>query len=181
MQRYLPTKFGYRYFSSPFIAATVSEFADDMNLASSFPLFYRYMESRTSSGWVAYNTGTALLNPMEGYSVNFGSVDLPGTVDVTGVVNNGAVNVTLQNHNHQFTKGFNLAGNPYPSPVNWNAAGGQRPILTTPSTSSGQAPPMSTAAPTAAMSTAYQATGLQTTSFPRCRVSLCTSQTALIL
>jgi hypothetical protein len=123
MQRYLPTKFGYRYFSSPFIAATVSEFADDMNLASSFPLFYRYMESRTSSGWVAYNTGTALLNPMEGYSVNFGSVDLPGTVDVTGVVNNGAVNVTLQNHNHQFTKGFNLAGNPYPSPVNWNAAG----------------------------------------------------------
>ena len=32
MQRYLPVGFGYKYFSSPFQAATVNEFADDMTL-----------------------------------------------------------------------------------------------------------------------------------------------------
>jgi hypothetical protein len=126
MQRYLPSKFGYRYVSSPFIDATVDEFADDMDLASSFPLFYRYDESRTSSGWVSYNTGTALLNPMEGYAVNFGSESIPGTVDVTGVVNNGPVSATLYNHGNTYTDGFSLAGNPYPSPVDWDAAGWTR-------------------------------------------------------
>ncbi len=123
MQRYLPSKFGYKYFSSPFTAATVSEFGDDMDLASSFPLFYRYDESRTSSGWVAYTTGTAFLNPLEGYAVNFGASALPYTVDVTGEVNNGSLSVTLNNHDNTYTKGMNLVGNPYPSPVDWNAAG----------------------------------------------------------
>ena len=123
MQRYLSSGFGYKYFSSPFTAATVSEFGDDMDLASSFPLFYRYDESRTSSGWVAYSTGTALLNPLEGYAVNFGASSDPGTVDVTGEVNNGSLSVTLYNHDNTYTKGFNLVGNPYPSPVDWNAAG----------------------------------------------------------
>ncbi|MCU0457486.1 MAG: hypothetical protein MUE37_00155 [Bacteroidales bacterium] len=123
MQRYLPSKFGYRYISSPFIASVVNEFADDMDLASSFPLFYRYDESRTSSGWVSYATGTDPLNPMEGYAVNFGSLDVPGTIDVSGEVSNGAVAVTLYNHDNTYTEGFNLVGNPYPSPVDWNAAG----------------------------------------------------------
>lgn len=123
MQRYLASKFGYKYFSSPFSGATVSEFGDDMDLASSWPMFYRYDESRTSSGWVAYTTGTLPLNPLEGYAVNFGSSGLPATADVTGVVNNGSLSVTLYNHNNTYTDGFNLVGNPYPSPVDWNAAG----------------------------------------------------------
>ena len=123
MQRYLPSRYGYRYLSSPFVASTVSELADDMDLASSFPLLYRYDESRTSSGWVSYTTGAATLNQMAGYSVNFGSDAVAGTIDITGQVTNGSVSVTLYNHNNAFTKGFNLVGNPYPSPVNWNAAG----------------------------------------------------------
>lgn len=123
MQRYLPSKFGYRYFSSPFVAATVNEFADDMDLASSWPMLYRYDESRTSSGWVSYTTGTALLSPLEGYAVNFGSLAVTGTVDLTGEITNGSVAATLYNHNNTYTKGFNLVGNPYPSPVDWNAAG----------------------------------------------------------
>jgi hypothetical protein len=45
MQRYLPSKFGYRYFSSPFVAATVNEFADDMDLASSWPMLYAMMRA----------------------------------------------------------------------------------------------------------------------------------------
>ncbi len=123
MQRYLPSKYGYKYFSSPFTGATVSEFGDDMDLASSFPMFYRYDENRTSSGWVAYATGASPLNPMEGYAVNFGATALPWTVDVTGVVNNGSLSVTLYNHGHTYTDGFNLVGNPYPSPIRWSLPG----------------------------------------------------------
>ena len=63
MQRYLPAGFGYKYFSSPFQAATVSEFGDDMDLASSFSLFYRFEENHRASGWVSYATGTNILNP----------------------------------------------------------------------------------------------------------------------
>ena len=42
---------------------------------------------------------------------------------MTGVVNNGNFSVTLYNHDNLYTKGFNLVGNPYPSPIDWNAAG----------------------------------------------------------
>lgn len=123
IQRYLSSGFGYKYFSSPFQAATVNEFADDMILGPF--TFYRYDESRTSSGWVSYNS--PVTNPLivlQGYAVNFGSGSAPNTVDVTGVVNRGSLSVTLYNHNNIYTKGFNLVGNPYPSPVDWNAAAG---------------------------------------------------------
>ena len=122
MQRYLPSGFGYKYFSSPFQAATVNEFSDDMTLGSF--TFYRYDESRTSSGWVSYdNPTTNPLIPLQGYAVNFGSGSSPNTVDITGAVNNGSLSVTLYNNNNTYTKGFNLVGNPYPSPIDWNAAG----------------------------------------------------------
>jgi hypothetical protein len=124
MQRYLASGFGYKYFSSPFQAATVGEFGDDMDLMASFPSFYRYDENRTSSGWVSYTTAANVLSQMQGYSVQFGAAAVPNTADVTGSVTNGAVSVTLYNHNYTYTKGFNLVGNPYPSPIDWDAASG---------------------------------------------------------
>jgi hypothetical protein len=124
MERYLPSGFGYKYFSSPFQAATVNEFGDDINLTASFTSFYRYDEARTSSGWVNYKTPANVLSPMAGYAVNFGALNAPNTADVTGVVNNGSHSLTLYNHNNTWTKGFSLVGNPYPSPINWNAASG---------------------------------------------------------
>ncbi len=124
MQRYLPSGFGYKYFSSPFQAATVNEFGDDMDLGASFPSFYRYDESRTTSGWVSYVNPAGVLNPMEGYAVNFGSSAVPITADVTGVANNGTLSLTLYNNNNTYTLGFNLVGNPYPSPIDWDAASG---------------------------------------------------------
>lgn len=124
MQRYLPIAFGYKYFSSPFQGSTVSEFGDDMNLLASFPSFYRYDESRVTAGWVNYTNPVNILNPMEGYAVNFGNVLASGTVDIKGTVNNGPLSVTLYNHNNTYTTGFNLVGNPYPSPFDWNAASG---------------------------------------------------------
>ena len=129
MQRYLPSGFGYKYFSSPFQAATVNEFGDDMTLGSPFTPFYRYDENRIisglpASGWVSYKTTTNVLNPLAGYAVNFGSVAAPNTVDITGIVNNGSMSVTLYNNDQIYTKGFNLIGNPYPSSIDWNAATG---------------------------------------------------------
>ena len=130
MQRYLPSAFGYKYFSSPFQAATVNEFADDMDLAATFPTFYKYDEENHrdssgvnlySSGWVKYLAGN--LSPMSSYAVNFGSALPAKTVNITGVVNNSSLNVSLVNNNRKYTLGFNLVGNPYPSPIDWDIPG----------------------------------------------------------
>lgn len=125
MQRYLESGFGYKYFSSPFQGANVSEFADDLDLNASFPSFYRYEEDMPSSGWVNYTNPSGTLNPFAGYAANFGSVSSSKTVDLTGVVNNQTITAPLlYNHNRPFTQGFHLVGNPYPSPIDWDASGG---------------------------------------------------------
>lgn len=124
MQRYLPSGFGYKYFSSPFQAATVGEFGDDMDLAAPFTAFYSYDEGRTSSGWVNYKDPAGVLNQMHGYAVNFGSSAAANTVDVSGIVNNGSLSLALYNNNYLYTKGYNLIGNPYPSPIDWDASPG---------------------------------------------------------
>jgi hypothetical protein len=123
MQRYLPSGFGYKYLSSPFQTATVSELGDDMDLAYLFPLLYRFEENNSYSGWIDYVSGGSLLNPMEGYAVNFGELTDPKTIDITGVVSNGNYSLTVYNHDSLYTEGFNLVGNPYPSPIDWDAAG----------------------------------------------------------
>ncbi|SFD78700.1 Por secretion system C-terminal sorting domain-containing protein [Chitinophaga sp. CF118] len=125
MQRYLASGFGYKYFSSPFQAATVNQFSDDLDLAAAFPTFYTYLEDHNYTGWTNYTTTTGLLTPMLGYAANFGTSASPKTVDITGAVNNHTVtSPTLYNHNQPYTLGFNLAGNPYPSPVDWDASSG---------------------------------------------------------
>ncbi|MFZ0281678.1 MAG: T9SS type A sorting domain-containing protein [Bacteroidales bacterium] len=124
MQRYLASGFGYKYFSPPFQGSEVSEFSDNMKLNDPFPAFFRYDESRTTSGWVTYIDPAGILNPMEGYAIDFGSSNSPITFDVTGVVNNGPMSATLYNHNNTYSQGFSLVGNPYPSPVDWDALSG---------------------------------------------------------
>jgi hypothetical protein len=124
MQRYLPSGFGYHYFSSPFQSSTVNEFGDDMELGAAFPTFYDYDETRASSGWIDYTAPTNVLNPMEGYAVNFGDQPDPKTADATGNVNDGNMQLTLYNNNNTYTQGFNLVGNPYPSPIDWDASSG---------------------------------------------------------
>ena len=125
MQRYLPSGFGYKYFSSPFTSDMVNDFSSEINLATSFPDVYSFNENLSSAGWVNYTNPSGLLTPMAGYAVNFGSSSAPLTVSLTGVVNNHTISSpTLYNHNQTYTLGFNLVGNPYPSPIDWNAAGG---------------------------------------------------------
>lgn len=124
MQRYLPSAYGYKYIASPFQSSAVSELADDIDLSSYFPSMYGYDESSASSGWVSYITPTDLLTPLRGFAANFGSSGLPFTADITGIVNNGPMSATLYNHNNNYSLGFNLIGNPYPSPINWDAPSG---------------------------------------------------------
>lgn len=122
MQRYLPSGFGYKYFSSPFQDATVAAFSDDMDLTASFPTFYTYLEEDTASGWDIYTEIGNPLVPLRGYAVNFGPLPEAKTVDISGAVSNGQQSaVTLYNNNESFTLGFNLLGNPYPSPIDWDA------------------------------------------------------------
>ncbi len=125
MQRYLPTGFGYYYFSSPFIGDLVNDFSSEINLAASFPDVYSFNESLSSAGWVNYTNPSGLLTPLAGYAVNFGVSSTPLTVSLRGVVSNHTISAgALYNHNMPFTQGFNLVGNPYPSPIDWNAVGG---------------------------------------------------------
>ncbi|MBB6274382.1 hypothetical protein HDF26_004856 [Pedobacter cryoconitis] len=124
MQRYLAAGFGYKYFSSPFTAATVNAFASTVDLNAAFPNFYTYIESKASSGWTNYSTTTNLLNPLKGYAADFGALTAQKLVTITGVVSNGTLSSTLFNTNQPYTLGFNLVGNPYPSPIDWNASTG---------------------------------------------------------
>lgn len=125
MQRYLPTGFGYKYFSSPFQSDTVGDFSDAINLTTTFPDFYRYDENQPTNGWINYTSPSGALVPLAGYAVNLGTSTAPLTVSLTGVVNNNTVSSpALFNHNLTYTQGFNLAGNPYPSPIDWNSPTG---------------------------------------------------------
>lgn len=123
MQRFIDSAFGYKYISSPFQSAKVSQLYDDINFGASFPIFYKYDENKITSGWVNYDTSQVMAT-MEGYAVNFGTVGNDKNIDILGVVNNGPKQITLYNNNKTTTQGFNLVGNPYPSPINWNASSG---------------------------------------------------------
>ncbi|RYZ18198.1 MAG: hypothetical protein EOP49_49955, partial [Sphingobacteriales bacterium] len=125
MQRYLPSRFGYRYISSPFSNATVAQLSEEVELGADFPTVYNYDEDQVASGWVNYTSTTGVLSPLKGYAVNFGDTALSNTISISGTLNNGPVaSAVLYNHNHTYTKGFHLAGNPYPSPVDWNSVAG---------------------------------------------------------
>jgi hypothetical protein len=60
-----------------------------------------------------------MLSPLSGYAVNMGASSAQKTIDITGIINNGPVSATLYNHNQIYTLGFNLVGNPYASPIDW--------------------------------------------------------------
>ncbi len=134
MQRYLDVAFGYKYFSSPFSNSTVGDFSSYMDLTdptTSFPNFYTYDENREdtnsndATGWKAYTSPAAALDILKGYALNLGnSLTTPKTVEISGTVNNANQQITLYNNDRLYTKGFNLVGNPYPSPIDWNSATG---------------------------------------------------------
>jgi hypothetical protein len=99
-----------------------------------FPNFYFYNESlvntgtdpacngesldKFETGWASAAASTNL-GIMTGYCVNIAGNT---TVDITGVLNNGTLNKTLTRSSAAANAGWNLIGNPYPSPINWDLA-----------------------------------------------------------
>jgi len=123
-QRFMEDGFGYSYFSSPFSDGIVSDLENFIDLDEDFPPVYRYDEDRVSSGWVSYSAGSNPLLPLSGYALNFGASHNAVLVSVSGNVNSGSIQTSVFNHGHPYTQGFFLAGNPYPSPIDWDAETG---------------------------------------------------------
>ncbi|WP_338792667.1 LamG-like jellyroll fold domain-containing protein [Bernardetia sp. MNP-M8] len=148
MERYLPAVSdlggtdgrGYHLFSSPFSDATVSQFGDDMSLVLTtayntapepafvrpFPTFFQYEESNAGATSSAYFNPfisnykvptTANLTVTRGYQAN---ISTGVTVDLNGTLNNGSQSISVTNSGGGFSQeGYNLVGNPYPSPIDW--------------------------------------------------------------
>jgi hypothetical protein len=121
MERDLATS-GYKYLSSPFSTTTVSDYTSYLSATATIPNFYLYNENKTSAGWTSYTSGA--LSPMIGYAANLGAIANAKKISISGTVNNGSFSATLYNHNQTYTLGMNLVGNPYPSPIDWNAVSG---------------------------------------------------------
>ncbi|MFV8282228.1 T9SS type A sorting domain-containing protein [Christiangramia marina] len=126
MQRYLETASGYKYFGSPFSNSRIGDFGAYVSLGSDFPNVYQYNEGKKDAdgneltGWEAYDVATNAMNPLEGYAFNFGTENLPVYIELEGNVNNGSISRGLNSIHGKYTKGFHLAANPYPSPIDWN-------------------------------------------------------------
>jgi GH35 family endo-1,4-beta-xylanase len=134
---------GYRHYASPVAATTVADlttsgFTPVVNPAyntaanpyavTPFPTVFGYNSTRLTSasalssafdfGWESPAALTDVLTPGLGYSVN-----IPGTqtVDFVGALNNGAISRTGLARGPQADAGWQLLGNPYPAPLNWDA------------------------------------------------------------
>ncbi|MGB0522062.1 MAG: T9SS type A sorting domain-containing protein [Flammeovirgaceae bacterium] len=108
----------------------------EYNLITPFPNVYYYDESLVQSGTVSSGTFTGELKDQAEYgwetpsatsmSMNAGQgfairVSSDGVVDIgNGTLNTGNVAVSITNGG-QTNSGWNLIGNPYPSPLDWNA------------------------------------------------------------
>ncbi|WP_210519359.1 nidogen-like domain-containing protein [Hymenobacter terricola] len=143
VQRYLdPSQnpgLGYRHFSSPVQSTTFDDLTVTRqftpvansayntvgNTATPFPTVFGYDESRVGPaggldfdrGWASPAATTGTMTPGTGYTVN---VAAGLTVDFLGALNNGAVPRTGLTRGTGANAGWQLLGNPYPAPLDWN-------------------------------------------------------------
>jgi hypothetical protein len=129
---------GYHYLSAPvsgaFVNNTINGWRDDFTILSSLdgqvfipgnsytqlPTVWEYNEADLNPnpdfGWIGATGAADPITPLKGFAC---VVPANITVDVKGPVNNGSIpggfNLT------KVTDGLNLIGNPYPSPISWNA------------------------------------------------------------
>jgi hypothetical protein len=144
MQRYATpstgyTGAGYRHYSSPMAATPISElgtnsFTPSVNAAynalptpqlpaNQFPNVFDYQESRLTAAYPDFTTGwhspastTEVLTPAKGYTVNIA----PQLVDLSGSLNSGTINTGPLTTGATANSGWQLLGNPYPAPLDWN-------------------------------------------------------------
>ncbi len=137
VERKIGATSGYHYLSSPvsgaFVNNTTSGWRDDFTInaavdnlvyvpgmppAANFPTVWEYDETvvnvNASYGFIGATGTTDPITPLKGFACI-----VPGNtvVDVLGPVNNGNIPYSVTKTDN----GFNLIGNPYPSPISWNA------------------------------------------------------------
>lgn len=136
--------FGYRHLTSPVLNAPISDFgpaagfggvAAFVNPAyntpatratltgANFPNVFRFDETIAAStgsfveGYQSPNATTDVIQQGRGYAVNL----RPTTLDFVGTLGNGNINIPVTNNGTtDFGAGWNLAGNPYPGPMDWD-------------------------------------------------------------
>ena len=138
VERKIGTTSGYHYLSAPisgaFVNNTVNGWRDDFtiiatndgqifipgNVYTTLATVWEYNETNPNPnpdfGWIGATGTTDAITPLKGFAC---VVPANVTVDVVGPLNNniipGGYTITRQ------TDGTNLIGNPYASPISWNA------------------------------------------------------------
>lgn len=128
---------GYRHYSSPVQSTTVADlttsgFTPVVNPAyntqgngvTPFPTVFGYNTARLTAngsnfdqGWFSPSALSDALTPGMGYTVN---IPASQTVDFVGTLNNGPLTMSGLTRGAQTDAGWQLLGNPYPSPINWD-------------------------------------------------------------
>jgi len=137
VNRFMPGPTGYRYVSSPITQATGLTTADFdvalvganglvwdplFSIPSPFPNCWYYDETQQNTyaqyGWTSATPGSLVTG--RGYAL---ITPANHTASLVGPVNNGAVAATnpITRTGVLNGAGVNLIGNPYPSPISWNA------------------------------------------------------------
>ena len=146
VERYLSGSVGYRDLSSP-VSSTVADWGADFPVVgpngvycwyayNPYPTLQYYKESDNSvtsnfyGGFISYTTNTLPLVAMQGYAAQINT--LPMTVNTTGTPNRGSqsINITRTTSSTTSADGWNMIGNPYPSPVRWSAIKNANPTAT---------------------------------------------------
>ena len=104
----------WHYVSSPTSSALSGVFTD-INLRSF---------NEATDNWNPYITSTTVpLTVMQGYAAWVPGTN-PMTVTFEGILNTGSLSINVTRNTIQTDQGWNLVGNPYPSALDWDAAGG---------------------------------------------------------
>ncbi len=136
MERYVGGSTGYHHLSSPVSNNTVATWGKYFNIVGKDGLrsgtkgftpatLQEYRESANTkalldSGYYNYTNGDAVTANGKGLSAWF--VKAPITLVSTGGATSGTVTVPVTfAGTNATTRGWNLIGNPYPSPINWSA------------------------------------------------------------
>jgi autotransporter-associated beta strand protein len=144
VQRYIEPSLnagtGYRHYASPVQSASVadlttngfvpvvnSDYNTQGNAVTPFPTVFGYDQTRLTAtasgfdqGWYSPGALTDLLAPGLGYSVN---IPASQTVDFVGTLTNGNISRPSLTYGPLADGGWQLLGNPYPSPLNWDQVG----------------------------------------------------------
>ncbi|SFQ31775.1 DUF4394 domain-containing protein [Hymenobacter arizonensis] len=137
---------GYRHYSAPVSGSTVGDLttpgftpvvnpayntAAVPNSVTPFPTVFGYDETRVNTsgspapqdfdkGFFSPNALSDAMEVTRGYTVN---VPASQTVDFVGTLNNGTYNASGLSRGTQSESGYQLLGNPYPSPIDWDLVG----------------------------------------------------------